>query len=115
MLIDCDSWRFLTCKLVCVLMLIHLPQAWPYGAYCTSGENFAPGTDNGELGWTLKGWCDATVTTTTTTTTPWVGTCEWLNVTAPVTINPWSASALSTYSAGTRVRVADRVYKCKEW
>ncbi|KAL7476743.1 hypothetical protein ACHAW6_002595 [Cyclotella cf. meneghiniana] len=77
-------------------------KAWPYGAYCSSGKYFAPGADNGELGWTLKGWCDATVTTTTTTSTPWTGSCEWLNGTTPVTISPWSAGALSTYSAGTR-------------
>eukprot|EP00804_Cyclotella_cryptica_P008811 CCRYP_020119-RA/>CCRYP_020119-RA protein AED:0.08 eAED:0.08 QI:1508/1/1/1/0.83/0.42/7/0/389 len=90
-------------------------KAWPYGAYCSSGVSFAPGTDSGELGWNLMGWCDATVTTTSTTSTPYVGTCEWLNGTSPVTINPWSARAISTYSAGTRVRVSNQIYKCKEW
>ena len=26
--------------------------------YCNSGSNFAPGSENSRLGWTLKGYCD---------------------------------------------------------
>eukprot|EP00956_Cyclotella_meneghiniana_P039718 scaffold177845_cov26-Cyclotella_meneghiniana.AAC.1 len=39
-------------------------KSWPNGAYCNSGPNFAPGTDNGNLGWTKKGFCDGTVSPT---------------------------------------------------
>jgi hypothetical protein len=34
---------------------------WPESAYCNSGISFAPGSENANLGWTVKGYCDSTL------------------------------------------------------
>merc|ERR550514_2290721 len=41
--------------------------------------------------------------------------CRWYNGTQPITIEVWSASDLSTYVAGTRVRKGTTIYKCKNF
>jgi hypothetical protein len=94
--------------------VIYECKAWPNGAYCNAGENFAPDSDNANMGWTLKGYCDGTIAPTAS---PVVyapaAKCRWYNGTQPVTINNWASASLSTYVAGTRVRKEDRIYKCK--
>ena len=91
-------------------------KSWPNGAYCNSGDNFAPGTDSGNLGWTKKGFCDGTLSPTKA---PIVYApdekCRWYNGTKAITIEPWSDAKRSTYVAGTRVRKGTNVYKCKSW
>eukprot|EP00956_Cyclotella_meneghiniana_P027968 scaffold64115_cov42-Cyclotella_meneghiniana.AAC.1 len=87
-------------------------KSWPNGAYCNSGDNFAPGTDNGNLGWTKKGFCDGTLSPTKA---PIVYApnekCRWYNGTKAITIEPWSDAKRSTYVAGTRVRKGTNIYK----
>ena len=94
--------------------IIYECKAWPNGAYCNAGPNFSPESDNVNMGWTLKGYCDGTIAPTAA---PVVyapaAKCRWYNGTQPVTIGNWAESSLSTYIAGTRVRKEDRIYKCK--
>ena len=58
--------------------------------YCNAGSNFAPGTDNGKLGWTRKGYCDGTKSPTNSPTAyaP-AQKCRWYNGTQALTIKPW--------------------------
>jgi hypothetical protein len=73
-----------------------------------------PKSDNASMGWTLKGYCDGTISPTAA---PIVyappAKCRWYNGTQAVTISPWAEGSLSTYVAGTRVRKDERIYKCK--
>eukprot|EP00956_Cyclotella_meneghiniana_P035057 scaffold110845_cov23-Cyclotella_meneghiniana.AAC.1 len=91
-------------------------KSWPNGSYCNSGLDFAPGTESGNLGWTKKGYCDATLSPTKTPVAyaP-VEKCRWYNGTQPVIIKQWSDADRSTYVAGTRVRKESTIYKCKGW
>ena len=94
--------------------VIYECKAWPNGAYCNAGENYSPTSDNVNMGWTLKGYCDGTIAPTMAPVvyTPAVK-CRWYNGTQAVTISNWAEASLSTYIAGTRVRKEDRIYKCK--
>ncbi|KAL7515091.1 hypothetical protein ACHAXN_013049 [Cyclotella atomus] len=89
---------------------------WPNGAYCNAAENFSPESDNANMGWTLKGYCDGTISPTAA---PIVyapaAKCRWYNGTQPITIKFWAQADLRTYTPGTRVRKHDRIYKCKGW
>jgi hypothetical protein len=95
-------------------VVVYECKAWPSGAYCNAGPNYAPGSANSALGWTLKGSCSGTMAPSTSPVvyTP-AAKCRWYNGTQAVTINNWAESSLSTYIAGTRVRKEDRIYKCK--
>ncbi|KAL7515088.1 hypothetical protein ACHAXN_013046 [Cyclotella atomus] len=94
--------------------VIYECKTWPNGAYCNAGPNFSPESDNASMGWTLKGYCDGTISPTAA---PIVyapaAKCRWYNGTQPITISPWAEASLSTYVAGTRVRKDERIYKCK--
>jgi hypothetical protein len=99
-----------------VQSVVYECKSWPNGAYCNSGDNFAPGTVNGNLGWTKKGFCDGTLSPTKAPIKyeP-VQKCRWYNGTQAITIEPWSDAKRSTYVAGTRVRKDTNIYKCKNW
>eukprot|EP00956_Cyclotella_meneghiniana_P034465 scaffold105207_cov85-Cyclotella_meneghiniana.AAC.1 len=86
-----------------VQSVVYECKSWPNGAYCNSGDNFAPGTVNGNLGWTKKGFCDGTLSPTKAPIKyeP-VQKCRWYNGTQAITIEPWSDAKRSTYVAGTR-------------
>lgn len=58
--------------------------------YCNAGSNFAPGSDNANLGWDVKGYCDGTVSPTNSPTAyaP-AQKCRWYNGTQAITIKPW--------------------------
>ena len=46
-------------------LIVYECKSWSDGGqYCNSGPHFAPGTDNGKLGWTRKGYCDGTTSPT---------------------------------------------------
>eukprot|EP00804_Cyclotella_cryptica_P027202 CCRYP_017186-RA/>CCRYP_017186-RA protein AED:0.06 eAED:0.06 QI:222/0.5/0.33/1/0.5/0.33/3/309/676 len=90
-------------------------KGWPQGAYCNAGENFSPESANAAMGWTLKGSCTGTMTPTASPIAYPDPKCRWYNGTQPVIIRNWSAGSLSTYTAGTRVRKHDRIYKCKSY
>lgn len=52
------------------------------------------------------------------TTSPFVypdPKCRWYNGTRPVTIYQWDENDLSSYDAGTRVRIHDQIFKCRGW
>jgi hypothetical protein len=91
--------------------VVYQCKSWPDGAYCNAGVNFAPGTDNSAMGWSLKGSCDGTIAPTAAPIA-FSGPCEWLNGTT-VTIAAWSKADLASYKSGTRVRKGGDVYKCK--
>ncbi|KAL7502270.1 hypothetical protein ACHAXN_000843, partial [Cyclotella atomus] len=82
--------------------------------YCNAGLNFSPGSDNTNLGWTLKGYCDDTISPTPA---PIVteSECIWYNGTKPITINSWAETDLWSYASGTRVSKNGRIYKCRAW
>jgi hypothetical protein len=90
-------------------------KGWPNGAYCNAGPNFAPDSANVNLGWTLKGYCDGTISPTISPSVYPLQKCKWFNGTTAVVINVWSASNLNSYVEGTRVRKHTRIYKCKGW
>ena len=96
--------------------IIYECKSWPMGAYCNAGPSYSPESDNVNLGWTLKGYCDGTIAPTAAPIvyTP-AAKCRWYNGTQPITIDNWAESDLSTYVSGTRVRKEDRIYKCKGW
>ncbi len=94
--------------------IVYECKSWPEGAYCNAGENFAPGSDNSAMGWTLKGFCDGTMAPTAAPVA-FTGECDWLNGTAITPIAAWATSDLSSYKSGTRVRKGDQVYKCKSY
>ena len=99
-----------------VRAIIYECKTWPNGAYCNAGPRYSPGSDNADMGWTLKGYCDGTIAPTAAPIvyTPAVK-CRWYNGTRAITIYNWAKSSLSTYISGTRVRKSDRIYKCKGW
>ncbi|KAL3783692.1 hypothetical protein HJC23_000101, partial [Cyclotella cryptica] len=84
-------------------------KGWPQGAYCNAGENFSPESANAAMG--IMYW-NNDPTASPLHTHP---KCRWYNGTQPVIIRNWSAGSLSTYTAGTRVRKHDRIYKCKSY
>jgi hypothetical protein len=103
--------------LVSVNAIVFECKTWSAGGqYCNSGSHFAPGTENGKLGWTLKGRCDGTIAPTAAPIayTP-VEKCRWYNGTQAITIEVWSAADISSYVAGTRVRKGTAIYKCKSY
>eukprot|EP00956_Cyclotella_meneghiniana_P013155 scaffold18839_cov61-Cyclotella_meneghiniana.AAC.1 len=91
-------------------------KSWPNGAYCNSGIDFAPGTDNGKLGWTKKGFCDGTLSPTKAPIAyaP-AEKCRWYNGTQAITIELWRDADRSSYVAGSRVRKGTNIYKCKNY
>ena len=91
-------------------------KTWPNGAYCNAGSEFSPESDNANMGWNLKGYCQGTIAPTAAPIvyTP-AAKCRWYNGTEPITIDNWAESSLSTYVSGTRVRKENRIYKCKVW
>lgn len=80
--------------------------------YCNAGQVYGPGSANTDLGWILKGHCVGTFSPTASPST-YSGPCTYNNGTATITINSWSESSLSTYSAGTRVRKGNDVFQCR--
>jgi hypothetical protein len=92
--------------------VVYQCKSWPEGAYCNAGVNFAPGTDNSAMGWSLKGSCDGT-TAPTASPVVFAAECDWMNGTVAVPINTWSKADLASYKSGTRVRKGGDVYKCK--
>eukprot|EP00956_Cyclotella_meneghiniana_P011905 scaffold16748_cov50-Cyclotella_meneghiniana.AAC.2 len=91
-------------------------KSWPNGIYCNSGDNFAPATNSGNLGWTKKGFCDGTLSPTNAPIAYAPDEkCRWYNGTKAITIQPWSDAKRSTYVVGTRVRKGTHIYKCKSW
>ncbi|KAL7483108.1 hypothetical protein ACHAW6_008756 [Cyclotella cf. meneghiniana] len=88
-------------------------KAWPYSPYCNAGKMFSPGSGNSKLGWALKGFCEGTILPTSSPVVFPESKCLWYNGTKPVVIKSWSESLLSSYVAGTRVRVHNRIYQCK--
>eukprot|EP00970_Alexandrium_tamarense_P001277 scaffold131_cov206-Alexandrium_tamarense.AAC.17 len=80
--------------------------------YCNAGVNFAPGTDNSAMGWSVIGSCDGTIAPTAAPIA-FSGPCQWLNGTNTVDIDAWDTADLATYEKGTRVRKGGDVYKCK--
>jgi len=95
--------------------LVFVCKEWPYEAYCNAGERFSPASVNHEMGWDLKGYCQGTLSPTTSPIAYPDGTCRWYNGTTPVIIDHWSESDVSTYVAGTRVRIGDEIFKCKNY
>lgn len=79
--------------------------------YCNAGQNYAPGGQNTDLGWTLKGHCTGTIAPTSSPV-QYSGPCQYNNGTATVNIPLWSRNDLGTYKAGTRVRKGDQIFQC---
>ena len=79
--------------------------------YCNAGPAYAPGSDNSELGWTLRGHCTGTVAPTSSPVL-YSGSCQYNNGTAAVDIPSWSQSDLNTYKSGTRVRKGNQIFQC---
>ncbi|KAL3775833.1 hypothetical protein HJC23_006824 [Cyclotella cryptica] len=90
-------------------------KSWPDGAFCNAGSYFAPDSVNVNMGWTLQGYCEGTSTPTMSPVVYPTSKCSWYNGTKPVIIETWSINNLALYTAGTRVRKNDRIYRCKEY
>eukprot|EP00804_Cyclotella_cryptica_P020912 CCRYP_009250-RA/>CCRYP_009250-RA protein AED:0.06 eAED:0.04 QI:0/0/0/0.75/0.66/0.5/4/0/652 len=90
-------------------------KSWPDGAFCNAGSYFAPDSVNVNMGWTLKGYCEGTITPTMSPVVYPTSKCSWYNGTKPVIIETWSTNNLALYTAGTRVRKNDRIYRCNEY
>ncbi|KAL7507343.1 hypothetical protein ACHAXN_008493 [Cyclotella atomus] len=87
-------------------------KAWPYKAFCDAGPDYAPGSDNSNLGWTLQGYCDGTISPTPA---PIFTECKWYNGTNAITVNSWSKANAWSYVPGTRVHKDGKIYTCREW
>ena len=97
-------------------VVVYECKSWPSGAYCNAGPDYAPDSANVNYGWTLKGYCDGTIAPTTSPTVyaP-AAKCRYYSGNQAIQINHWATGDLSTYVAGTRVRIENRIYKCKGW
>ena len=102
----------------CIKFVLLTPFALPLttnftGAYCNAGPKFSPESENADMGWTLKGYCDGTLAPTTSPIVYPTQKCRYYVGTQAHIINAWSESDLDSYVAGTRVRVNDKIFKCK--
>ena len=96
-------------------VIVYECKMWPEGAYCNAGPNFAPGSDNSDMGWMVKGSCTGTMSPSAAPIVYPDPKCKWYNGTQAVTIYSWATASLSSYIGGTRVRKEDRIYKCKAY
>jgi hypothetical protein len=88
---------------------------WPESAFCNAGSSYAPGSMNANMGWIMKGYCDSTLSPTASPVLYPENKCRWYNGTKPVIIKSWSKEDLSSYKAGTRVRLGHQIFKCLGW
>lgn len=96
--------------------IVYACKGWPNGAYCNAGPNFSPDSDNVNMGWTLKGYCDGTIAPTISPSVYGPAPkCRWYNGTQAIIINVWDENDVSDYGPGVRVRKHTRIYKCKGW
>ena len=94
--------------------MVYECRAFPDGAYCNAGPDYAPGSENDSMGWFLKGYCDGTLSPTQSPIAYAPSAkCRYYNGTQPIIIRNWSTSDLTTYTTGTRVRKGINIYKCK--
>lgn len=82
--------------------------------YCNAGPAFSPGSEDSDLGWTLKGHCSGSISPTASPT-EWSRVCHYNNGTHVIDIQSWSENDLSTYASGTRVRKGTQIFRCKNY
>ncbi|KAL7511485.1 hypothetical protein ACHAXN_008773, partial [Cyclotella atomus] len=92
--------------------VVYTCKGWPDGVFCNAGHNYAPNSNNANLGWTLKGYCDDTISPTAA---PIIAECRWYNGTKLTTINSWTKADVWSYVPGTHVSKDGRIYKCRAW
>jgi hypothetical protein len=97
---------------ILIVQLSTRAKAWPYKAFCDAGPDYAPGSDNSNLGWTLQGYCDGTISPTPA---PIFTECKWYNGTNAITVNSWTKANAWSYVPGTRVHKDGKIYTCREW
>ena len=91
--------------------LVYICKDYPYSAYCRVHlEIFAPYSENGDMGWNLLGYCAGTSLPTMSPVVYPDAKCRYYVGKTPVIINEWSITDLSTYTAGTKVRVNEAIF-----
>ena len=76
---------------------------------------FSPESANRDMGWTLIGYCEGTMAPTASPAIYPDQKCRYYIGTQAYIINAWSETDLGTYTAGTKVRVDDKIFKCKSF
>ena len=91
--------------------LVYACKEHPYSAYCRVRLGvFAPNSENGDFGWKLLGYCAGTSLPTTSPVTYPDSKCRYYDGRTPIIIKEWSPADLSTYTAGTKVRVNEAIF-----
>ena len=112
---------------------------WSNSGYCNQGSGFAPGSQYGNMAWTLKGYCDGTVAPTASPIA-YAGNCTYARdvtteapctsgttgcvchgasctttVVTPTTFDVDAWNSATEYETGDVVRVGTKRYRCREW
>ena len=91
--------------------LVYTCKEHPNSAYCNVRlKVFAPYSQNGDMGWNLSGYCDGTSSPTTSPVSYPDAKCRYYVGKTPIIIQEWSLADLSTYTAGTKVRVHEAIF-----
>ena len=91
--------------------LVYECKEYPYSGYCSAGhEVFAPYSVNGDMGWNLLGYCAGTSSPTTSPLSYPDAKCRYYDGTTPIIIKEWSLADLSSYTAGSKVRINEAIF-----
>ncbi|KAL3783281.1 hypothetical protein ACHAWO_005073 [Cyclotella atomus] len=75
-------------------------------------SHFGPDNEY-HLGWVLEGYCDGTISPTSSPVEYPDLKCRYYNSTRSIIIHQWNEKDLSTYTAGSRVRIREDIFKCR--